>query len=215
VRVRANGQTVVDGEPLPPGGAVSLTAPAEGGWVRAVLYLADGTQAVDPGCRPLGQPFDTCSRDLAIAAMTSPVYVGAPTATAPLTPGPESPPSPAADEPDDNPPLPAVRQSNGAARLPAIPRARTRGARLTRLSARAARCGGRRRTTRVRIAWRAADRPVQVQRRSRRWRTIRRATRGSAMRVRVRCGRTSRFRARAVPRGLRPGPWRGIAVRPR
>jgi hypothetical protein len=75
VRVRANGETVADAEPLAPGESVDLPAPASG-WLRATFYLADGTQAVDPACRPLGQPFDICSRDLAIAAMTSPVYVG-------------------------------------------------------------------------------------------------------------------------------------------
>ena len=216
VRVRANGRTVVEGEPLAPGGAVQLTAPRERGWARAVLYLADGTQAVDPGCRPVGQPLDTCTRDLAIAAMTSPIYVGAPGETAPLSPGPATAPSEESDEPDDDPALPPAQQSNGAAPLPDVPRARTRGFALKRLTARARRCPPGRRSARVRIAWSGADRPVQVQRKlKRRWRTIRRAATGSALRTRAPCRRATAFRARTAPRGLRPSRWRHARVRPR
>ena len=102
--------------------------------MRATLYLADGTQAVDPGCLPVGQPIDTCSRDLAIAAMTSPIYAGAPAAQPVETAGP----SPAAlaaaqdsDEPDDDPPLPAGaaverRRSAAAGSRPAQARGRDR-----------------------------------------------------------------------------------------
>ena len=211
LRVRANGQTVVDNRPLAPGGQVELSAPADGGWVRATLYLADGTQAVDPGCLPVGQPIDTCSRDLAIAAMTSPIYAGAPAAQAVESAGP----SPAAmtsaqeaDEPDDDAPLPAVRQSNGAAPLPQVPAQRTRGAAIAALTARPlGRC-------RARVAWAAQDRPVEVQRRARgRWRTITRTARGRSLIARGRCGSTQRYRARTRPAGLPPGPWRRATTR--
>ena len=219
VRVRANGQTLIDGRPLPPGGQVELTAPPDGGWVRATLYLADGTQTVDPGCLPVGQPFDTCSRDLAIAAMTSPVYVGAPAVQPVLTAGPSA----AAlatrtetDEPDDDPPLPAVRQSNGAAPLPGVPAQPARGVALGVLRARVVRGCGRRDTTPLRVGWPATGAPVQVQRRSvRRWRTVARRVRGRSIVVRARCGTVARFRARVVPAGAEPGPWRRVTVRVR
>jgi hypothetical protein len=121
VRVRAGGQTIVDREPLPPGGEVRFSAPGNAGWAYAVLYMQDGTSAVDPGCRPLDQPISTCSEDLAIAAMTSPIWTGASPITAvdgahdgvtPFSSGPE---------PDDGAPLPAVRQSGGASDLPDVP----------------------------------------------------------------------------------------------
>jgi hypothetical protein len=217
VRVRANGRTVADAQPLVPGGAVELTAPREGGWVRATLYLVDGTQAIDPGCMPVGQPIDTCSRDLAIAAMTSPIYAGAPAPEPAETTGP-SPATLAAgdhdDEPDDDPPLPPVEQSNGAAPLPAVPLQRTRGAALSGLSARPLRRCGRRATTVLRVRWRAAGTPVQVQRRVRsRWRTVAARARGKSIRVRARCGAVERFRARTAPAEQPAGPWRRVTVR--
>ncbi len=221
VRVRANGQTLIEGEPLAPGGQVDLPAPADGGWVRAVLYLADGTQAVDPTCWPTdpSSPIDLCSRDLAIAAMTSPIYVG----TAAPEPAETAGPTAEAlvrhagqDEPDDDPPLPAVTQSSGTAPLPSVPAHRTRGAALARLTARVARGCGRRGHALVRISWAAPDRPVQVQRRrSSRWRTLASGARGRTVLVRVRCGALERFRARTRPAGLVPGPWRRATVRVR
>src|SRR5439155_26795072 len=81
VRVRANGKTVIDGADLGPGGEVRFSAPAAQGWVRATLYLQDGTDAADPACGPgfpTGQAIDACSKDLATAAMTSPIWVGPP-----------------------------------------------------------------------------------------------------------------------------------------
>jgi len=218
VRVRANGQTIADAKPLVAGGAVELSAPASG-WVRATLYLADGTQAVDPGCLPVGQPIDTCSRDLAIAAMTSPMYVGVAPTAEPLSGGPLTPLDPpgAADEPDDDAPLPAITQSNSAAPLPTVPVQRTRGSALAALRARPGnRCGARRRSTRLRVAWTSADRPVRLQiRRSGRWRTLGEATNASAVTVNAPCRRLTRLRARSRPRGLVPGPWRRVSVRPR
>jgi hypothetical protein len=209
VRVRANGETLVDARALAPGGSVTFAAPAAG-WVRASLYLADGTQAVDPGCRPIGQPLDTCTRDLAVAAMTSPVYVGRGSGGEPLTSGPSVAQDPAAvaDEPDDDPPMGAVQQSGGASALPVVPPASRS---LSALRARALRrCARGRRSVPVRVAWRAAGAPVDVQVRSgRRWRTVRRAVRASSVRVRVACGpRAVRLRAR-----VRGGAWRVVVVR--
>ena len=111
VRVRSNGQTIVDGERLDPGGSVSFRAPPGPGWAYAVLYMTDDTRTGDPGCAPTGQSIDTCSADLAIAGMTSPIWTGAPTgpvlepATAGLMPGALGP------EPDDQGPVPlAIRR---------------------------------------------------------------------------------------------------------
>jgi hypothetical protein len=211
VRVRANGETLVDGRLLQPGGSVSFAAPGAG-WVRASLYLADGTQAVDPGCRPIGQPIDTCTRDLAVAGMTSPLYVGRAAGAAPETAGPAVAQDAAAvaDEPDDDPPLPASAQSGGASALPVVPAAR--GVRLSGLRVRALRrCGSGRRSVPVRVAWRAAVAPVALQLRVRRgWRTVRRSVRGSPAVVRVACGPGSvRLRARVLPGGA----WRVVRLR--
>jgi hypothetical protein len=195
-----------------------MAAPALG-WVRATLYLVDGTQAVDPGCLPIGQPLSTCSRDLAVAAMTSPVYVGVAPTAEPLSTGPLTPPDPqaAADEPDDDPPLAAVRQSNGAAPLPSVPLQRTRGSALVALRARVTRgCGPHGRLARVRVTWASADRPVQLQIRAPgRWRTLRQGLDRPSTTLPAPCRRITRLRARTHPRGLAPGGWRRVSVRPR
>jgi len=152
--------------------------------------------------------------------MTSPIYAGAPAAQPVESAGP-TPTALAsaqnADEPDDDPPLPAVRQSNGAAPLPVVPLQRTRGSALATLRARALRrCGAGRRATTVRVTWDSADRPVQLQvRRPGRWRTLTAAARGSSARVPAPCGRVTRLRARTRPRGLAAGPWHRVSVRPR
>jgi hypothetical protein len=103
VRVRANGKTLVDDAPLQPGGTVTVTAPKSAGWVRAVLYLPEILMSQDPGCSPYESPVSICSHDFAVAAMSSPIYLGhidaAPTAT--TAPIPSSPPS----ELDNRPPL--------------------------------------------------------------------------------------------------------------
>jgi hypothetical protein len=95
LRVRANGKDLVKDEPLAPGQALTLKAPKQEGWVRAVLYLPEVLMAQDPGCAPNESPVSICSHDLAVAAMTSPIYLGhqhaAPSAKkAPL---PSSPPT--------------------------------------------------------------------------------------------------------------------------
>jgi hypothetical protein len=209
---------VADAQPLLPGGTVKLAAPASG-WVRATLYLVDGTQAVDPGCLPIGQPLSTCSRDLAVAAMTSPLYVGVAPTAEPLSAGPLRAPDPqaAVDEPDDDPPLAAVRQSNGPAPLPTVPVQRTRGSALVALRARVTRrCASRRRAARVRVTWASADRPIQLQIRAPgRWRTLRQGLDGPSATLPAPCRRVTRLRARTRPPGLAPGSWRRVSVRPR
>ena len=61
--------------------------------MRATLYLQDGVSAIDPNCAPPeAPPLSTCSEDLAIAAMTSPIWVGDPAAGG-------EPPAPPVDPP--------------------------------------------------------------------------------------------------------------------
>jgi hypothetical protein len=82
VRVRANGRVLVDDAPLPPGGSIRFRAPAKRGWAYALLHRGEqATRATDPGCRPgfgqgFEQPIDSCSADLAIGAITSPLWIG-------------------------------------------------------------------------------------------------------------------------------------------
>jgi hypothetical protein len=112
VRVRANGATVIDAAPLSPGGQVEFPAPAPG-WAYATLYLQDGTGPVDPGCRPplsAESPVDVCSADLAVAAMTSAIWTGAPRDPVPDEPGATVPLS-GGPEPDSQAPLSAVDQA--------------------------------------------------------------------------------------------------------
>lgn len=74
VVVRANGRTVLDAV-LAPGAELRFAAPEETGWVRARLSLAPATASEAPGCDPAGTPVATCAYDLAVTALTSPVYV--------------------------------------------------------------------------------------------------------------------------------------------
>jgi hypothetical protein len=121
VRVRANGRTIVDGERLPPGGAVRFRAPGDGGWVYALLYLSESTRALDPGCVPAGQSIDTCSADLAIAGMTSPVWTAAPRSPV-LAPAYDGlVPEQSGPEPDSEAALAPVLQSGGGTDLPVVP----------------------------------------------------------------------------------------------
>ena len=122
LRVRANGRTVLDAEPIAAGAPVTFPAPAEPGWVRASLLMSAASFAeVDPACSagPItgNAPLATCADDLLVAAMTSPMYVGR---RPPM--GVERPQGPAVrrrigpdrrDEPDDQAPIPAVRHSFG------------------------------------------------------------------------------------------------------
>lgn len=76
VRVRANGTTVVDGAALAPGGAVTFTAPAAPGWVRASLLALPGDEpSTAPGCDVSDQPISTCLHDQRLLALTSPLYL--------------------------------------------------------------------------------------------------------------------------------------------
>jgi predicted metal-dependent phosphoesterase TrpH len=76
VKVRANGATIVDEEPLGPGGELRFRAPAAAGWVRADLMTAPGASGGAPGCDPNGQAISTCAYDYLMSAVTSPIYVG-------------------------------------------------------------------------------------------------------------------------------------------
>jgi hypothetical protein len=77
VTVRATGnQTLVDEQPLAPGGQIRFKAPQTSGWVRADLLLApsDPTQTA-PGCDPNGAFISTCAYDYLVAGISSPIYV--------------------------------------------------------------------------------------------------------------------------------------------
>ena len=158
--MRANGATLLDGEPLAPGGEVRFAAPDAPGWVRAVLYQAQGAADVDPFCRPPASsesPIVLCSDDLAVSAMTSPLYLeragrrraarDAPATDPPAGGRAEPRAAERADEPDDDPALAPALQSQGglgAARRPArggAPHPRRRGpaARHVRIRGRRAR----------------------------------------------------------------------------
>jgi hypothetical protein len=78
VRVRANGQTLVDDAPLAAGGdTVTFDAPASPGWVRAELRLTPASVQGTLDCSALpGAPDPTpCAGDQVLAALTSPIYV--------------------------------------------------------------------------------------------------------------------------------------------
>jgi hypothetical protein len=135
VRVRANGATLLEAA-LAPGADVRFDAPPEAtGWVRASLLGPQDSAAVDPFCRQ-GNPasdasLDFCTADLAYFAMTSPIYVAAPSVETtakrtrkPKKPKRSAPPPPQtlgrSDEPDDDGPMPPAAQSMNGARLPVI-----------------------------------------------------------------------------------------------
>ncbi|MEA2375616.1 MAG: hypothetical protein QOD53_2079 [Thermoleophilaceae bacterium] len=219
VRVRANGRSAVDGAELAPGGQVTFKAPADPGWAYAVLYLQQGSDAVDPSCGPgfpTGQAIDACSQDLAVAAITSPIWVGAVAA-------PEKPPPPGgtvpgtepdSNEPDRKPPLSPTEQSGGAGRLPDVPPQRKRGRRVGRLKVtwfHAARRGGSRR---VRLSWSRGTSPFQVQARAHAsaWSTLRRRVRGRSLVLRLSHGAWS-FRVRSHPSFAPAGRWRTTRAR--
>ncbi|HUR15057.1 MAG TPA: CehA/McbA family metallohydrolase [Mycobacteriales bacterium] len=79
VEVRANGQTLVAGAPLVPGGTVDFTSPAKPGWVRASLYLPDGEAERRLACDDeLGAETTLCRYELGMIAMTSAIYLAVP-----------------------------------------------------------------------------------------------------------------------------------------
>jgi hypothetical protein len=108
IRVRANGKDLVNDEPLAPGRSLTVKAPKQEGWVRAVLYVPEILMSQDPGCSPNESPISLCSHDWAVAAMTSPIYLGKrdPEPAAKTAPIPATPPT----ELDSLPPLRPAKQ---------------------------------------------------------------------------------------------------------
>jgi hypothetical protein len=213
VRVRANGRTLVDGADLRPGGEVRFDAPGDPvGWVRATLYLQDGTDAVDPSCGPgfpTGEAIDFCSKDLATAAMTSPIWIGRPAPPPKPRPHGGTPHTvPDSQEPDRQPPLsPGQQQGGEASPPPDVPPQRERGARVRRLRVAWDHDSDADRP-RVLIHWQADGGPfrVQAKRKDEAWRTLRKSTDKRGVTVRLPRGRWS-FRVRSIPPFGRPGPW--------
>ncbi|MBI4728066.1 MAG: CehA/McbA family metallohydrolase [Acidobacteria bacterium] len=77
VDVRANSATIVNGAPLVPGGEVRFTAPAEAGWVRAILRAPDATDERGVTCDGVvGQNTTYCRNRVAVTALTSAIYLG-------------------------------------------------------------------------------------------------------------------------------------------
>lgn len=81
VKVRARdgeeaGRTLLDGAPLAPGGVVDFTAPDEPGWVRATLYQVR-PDAPNDACAVFESTY--CRNQLIVGALTSPIYLQAPT----------------------------------------------------------------------------------------------------------------------------------------
>ena len=223
VRVRANGKTLLGDAPVAPGGTVAFSAPPESGWVRATLFLPQSSSQVDPFCRPNESPIDVCSADLAIAAMTSPIYlekpgepVGpahGPPATAPGPGGGSQPPE--GDEPDDDPPLlPGVQSGSGDP--PDVPR--QTGSEPSRAGAPAPRMRihvrrldrSERRSVGYRVSWRPPGYRYDLDLRptgSRSWRSLLFGATRTSMIVRVRAGRNYHLRVRLRRPDGRPGPW--------
>jgi hypothetical protein len=216
VRVRANGETPIDGQDLQPGGSVTFNAPPEPfGWVRANLYLQHGSSAVDPACGagfPTGQAIDACSEDLATAAMTSPIYVGPPVPP-PKPPPPGKPPPEDPDPGTDPRPVPPDDQG-GPKHPPTVPPQRGRGQRIRSLRV-AWYHRTRLRKPRVLIHWSAVKGPIDLQLRragNKHWRTIRRLNGKRGVIVHLRRARWT-VRLRSHPAFGRPGPWKVKRVR--
>ena len=229
--VRANGRPARDDSVFQPGREVRLEAPAEPGWVRATLYMQDGVSAIDPSCTPdFESPISTCSEDLAVAAMTSPIYVsepvkpGDPPAEEPPPPPPpkvdppaEEPPQerPESEEPDRQPPLQSSDEG-GYQPLPVVAPQGERPPPVSKLRAtwfRAA--AARHRSLRVRLRWKASQGPFDVQLRrpgAKKWRKVASRTQSRQQIVRLARGKWI-VRVRAVPAFAPAGPWRELRVR--
>jgi hypothetical protein len=232
--VRANGKPARADGPLEPGGQVTLNAPAEPGWVRATLYLEGGQSAVDPSCAPPeSPPFSTCSQDLLVAAMTSPIWVADPPPPTLPGPGPSQPPAdppppkvdppppeppqekPESQEPDRQDPVPSPQQGSYQP-MPDVPPQRDRPPPVSKLRATWFRdAAPRHRSLRVRLRWKASEGPFDVQVRragSAKWRKI--ASRTQRRQRIVRLGRGKWvLRVRAVPALAPAGPWRSLTIR--
>jgi hypothetical protein len=78
VDVRANGQDLVVGAVLAPGGEARFRSPSDRavGWVRATLSLPDAAAERALVCDPLlGGSTTYCRAPLAVVALTSPIYL--------------------------------------------------------------------------------------------------------------------------------------------
>lgn len=222
LNVRANGKTVGNDGVLQPGAIRYISAPAAPGWVRATLYLEAGQSSVDPSCAPPeAPPISTCSEDLAVAAMTSPIWVGERSAPGGPTPRVDPPPGqppkeqPASQEPDRQEPLPSSSENGPPATGDVAPQ-RGRPPPVSKLRATWFQsASARHRSLRVRLRWKASEGPFDVQARrpgSKKWRKI--ATRTQKRQVIVRLARGKWvLRARAVPAFAPAGPWRSISIR--
>lgn len=218
--IRANGRPARNDGVMEPNRPVYVSAPAEPGWVRATLYMQDGVSAVDPSCTPPeSPPISTCTEDLAVAAMTSPIYVGEPPPPPPpaVDPAPGDPPKerPESEEPDRQEPLPPSADG-GYQPLPHVPPQGERPPPVSKLRAtwhRAA--SARHRSLRVRLRWKASSGPFDVQVRrpgARKWRKIATRTQSRQRIVRLARGKWV-VRVRAVPAFAPAGPWRSLTIR--
>jgi hypothetical protein len=183
--------------------------------VRATLYLENGTTEVS--CEPSepNNTISTCSKDLAVAAMTSPIWVGLPATAPKVEPGGPAPTPEPGREPDSQPPIPAPQQG-GAEPMPDVPPQRGRAGRVDGLRAtwfRGVRAD--RRSQNVRLRWNAPEGPFVVQARrpgASKWRTLADRTGRRAVVVRLKRGPWA-FRVQARPPGAEPSAWRSLRVR--
>lgn len=77
VQVRANSTTLLQDEPLAPGGSIDFTSPAQAGWVRATLYAPDGQEQRRATCDDqVGDQTTLCRYEVGVIAMTSAIYLG-------------------------------------------------------------------------------------------------------------------------------------------
>jgi hypothetical protein len=226
LNVRANGKAAREDGPLEPGAEVKLDAPAEPGWVRATLYLQNGAEAIDPNCAPPeAPPLSTCTSDLAVAAMTSPIWVadaakpppGQPAAPPPkVDPPPEAPPQekPESQEPDRQEPVPPPQQGSYQP-MPDVPPQGDPPPPVSKLRATWFHAAAARHPSlRVRLRWKASQGPfdVQVRRPGARWKSIASRTQERQRIVRLARGKWQ-LRVRAVPAFAPAGPWRSLTVR--
>jgi predicted metal-dependent phosphoesterase TrpH len=206
--VRSNGRTLVDDQQLQPGRSYDFEAPADAGWVRAILYLPEPLMAQDPGCTPNPSPVSLCSHDLAVAALTSPIYLGVPK-QAEAPPAPVVPPGgrPQGDsanhgasdlnEPDDDKPMTPAEQSRGEDANYVLGTLRTP---IPHLALRLRRHGRR-----LVVSWspRGDTYDIQVKRRS--WRTAGKLTRAPRITLRSRDIRAVRVRVHRADGSV--GAW--------
>ena len=217
--VRANGAPLQDDRELAPGEESRFNAPAKPGWVRATLYLdGGGVHAIDPNCAPPeSPPISTCAEDWSVAAMTSPIWVAEAAGPPPKVDPPprEAPtPKPESQEPDRQPPI-TPQQEGGYQPLPTVPPQGDQPPPVSKLRAtwfRAA--AARHRSLRVRLRWKAAQGPfeVQVRRPRGKWRSIAARTQDRQRIVRLARGKWQ-LRVRAVPDFAPAGPWRSLTIR--